>query len=210
MNERRVMIVAGEASGDLHGGNLVRAMRRIDPDLSFYGVGGKKMQTAGVELLADAADMAVVGLTEVFARLPFILKVMRQLKNSFREVKPDAVILVDYPDFNLIIGTEAIFMGAFDAGATGMVCGMGNVFPEVLETMYKMYLAGDRAKAMETQRLILRVRDLTKLGPTVPIMHAILQMRGIDGGYSRSPLIEIDEATKNKVEQGLKELKFLD
>ena len=118
--------------------------------------------------------------------------------------------IADYPDFNLIVGTEAIFMGAFDAGATGMVCGMGNVFPEVLETMYKAYLAGDRAKAMETQRLILRVRAITKLGPTVPIMHAILQMRGIDGGYSRSPLIEIDEATKNKVEQGLKELKFLD
>ena len=48
------MIVAGEASGDLHGGNLVRAMRRIDPGLSFYGVGGKRMQSAGVELLAEA------------------------------------------------------------------------------------------------------------------------------------------------------------
>ena len=119
----------------------------------------------------------------------------------------DAV--ANYPDFNVIVGTEAIFMGAFDAGATGMVCGMGNVFPEILEKMYKAYLAGDKAQAMEMQRLILRVRAITKMAPTVPIMHAILQMRGIDAGYSRSPFIEIDEATKNKVKQGLKELKVL-
>jgi dihydrodipicolinate synthase/N-acetylneuraminate lyase len=119
----------------------------------------------------------------------------------------DAV--ANYPDFNVIVGTEAIFMGAFDAGATGMVCGMGNVFPEILETMYKSYIAGDKARAMEMQRLILRVRAITKMGPTVPIMHAILQMRGIDAGYSRSPLIEIDEATKHKVKQGLKDLEVL-
>jgi dihydrodipicolinate synthase/N-acetylneuraminate lyase len=115
----------------------------------------------------------------------------------------------DYPDFNLIVGTEAIFMGAFDAGAVGMVCGMGNIFPEVLATMYQAYIAGDRTKAMETQRLILKMRAITKLGPTVPIMHAILNMRGVDAGCSRSPLIEIDDATKAKVRKGLQELNLL-
>jgi dihydrodipicolinate synthase/N-acetylneuraminate lyase len=114
-----------------------------------------------------------------------------------------------YPDFNLIVGTEAIFMGAFDAGAVGMVCGMGNIFPEVLATMYQAYNAGDRTKAMETQRLILKMRAITKLGPTVPIMHAILNMRGVDAGCSRSPLIEIDDATKAKVRRGLQELNLL-
>ena len=119
----------------------------------------------------------------------------------------DAV--TDYPDFNVIIGTEAIFMGAFDAGATGMVCGMGNVFPEILAKMYKDYLAGDKAAAMEAQRLILKIRAITKMGPTVPIMHAILEMRGIDAGYSRSPFIPIDDATKAKVKQALETLKVM-
>jgi lipid-A-disaccharide synthase len=101
------MIVAGEASGDLHGGNLVRAMHQIDPDLSFYGVGGKRMQAAGVELLADAADMAVVGLTEVAFKLGMILRVMRSLKVSLLTEKPDLVILIDYPDFNLPVARAA-------------------------------------------------------------------------------------------------------
>jgi lipid-A-disaccharide synthase len=101
------MIVAGEASGDLHGGNLVRAMHQMDPDLSFYGVGGKRMQAAGVELLADAADMAVVGLTEVAFKLGMILRVMRRLKVSLLTEKPDLVILIDYPDFNLPVARAA-------------------------------------------------------------------------------------------------------
>ena len=119
-------------------------------------------------------------------------------------------VVKDFPDFNLIVGTEAIFMGAFDAGAAGMVCGMGNIFPEVLTTMYHAYNAGDRTKAMETQRLVLKMRAITKLGPTVPIMHAILNMRGIDAGCSRSPLIEIDDATKAKVRKGLQDLNLLE
>ena len=101
------MIVAGEASGDLHGGNLVRAMRALDPALSFYGVGGKQMAEAGVDLWADAADMAVVGLTEVFFKLGTILKVMHRLKASLRRDRPDLVILIDYPDFNLPLARAA-------------------------------------------------------------------------------------------------------
>jgi lipid-A-disaccharide synthase len=107
VNTRRVMIVAGEASGDLHGGNLVRAMHRLDPNLSFYGVGGESMQKAGVELLADAADMAVVGLTEVIYKLGPILRVMHRLKASLKREHPDLVILIDYPDFNLPLARAA-------------------------------------------------------------------------------------------------------
>jgi dihydrodipicolinate synthase/N-acetylneuraminate lyase len=119
----------------------------------------------------------------------------------------DAV--ADYPDFNVIVGTEAFFMGAFDAGATGMICGMGNIFPELLERMYKAYLAGDREKAMNDQRLILRLRAITKSSPTVPILHAVLKMRGIDGGYPRSPYIEIDDGVRKKVKKGLEDLGLL-
>jgi lipid-A-disaccharide synthase len=105
------MIVAGEASGDLHGGNLIREMQRIDPDLSFYGMGGERMKSAGVKLLADAADMAVVGLTEVVFKLGTILQAMHRLRTSLRKERPDLVILIDYPDFNLPLARTARRLG---------------------------------------------------------------------------------------------------
>ncbi|MBM4315153.1 MAG: lipid-A-disaccharide synthase [Deltaproteobacteria bacterium] len=107
MNTRKIMIVAGEASGDLHGGNLVHAMHRFDPGLSFYGVGGARMKAAGVALIADAADMAVVGVTEVVFKLGLILHTMRRLKTSLAKDPPALVILIDYPDFNLSVARAA-------------------------------------------------------------------------------------------------------
>lgn len=98
---KEILIVAGEASGDLHGSHLVREMLAADPLLRFYGVGGKRMEAAGVELYAACADMAVVGLTEVFGKLPFFLGVLKRLKASLRSRRPDLLILIDYPDFNL-------------------------------------------------------------------------------------------------------------
>jgi lipid-A-disaccharide synthase len=106
-SKKRIMIVAGEASGDLHGGNLVQAMHKIDPGIRFYGVGGRNLKEAGVELIADAADMAVVGLTEVVFKLGMILKVMAQLKASLKKDRPDLLILIDYPDFNLPLAKAA-------------------------------------------------------------------------------------------------------
>src|SRR3990172_4090538 len=93
-----IMVVAGEASGDMHAASLVKALQRCDPTLRFYGMGGERLREAGVRLIADAADMAVVGLTEVCRKLPYIIKVMKQLTQSWRLEKPAVVILVDYPD----------------------------------------------------------------------------------------------------------------
>jgi len=118
-------------------------------------------------------------------------------------------VVTKYPDFNLIVGTEAFFMGAFDAGATGMICGLGNAFPELIRKMVDAYMKGDRQEAMDLQRLVLKVRDLTKSGPTVPILLDILETRGITAGYGRSPYIEIDPATSAKVTSGLKALGLL-
>ena len=106
-NPRKIMIVAGEQSGDLHGSNLVKAMHRIDPTLLFYGIGGRKMKDAGVELMANSDDMAVVGLTEVAGKLGMILGVMRRMKQALKERKPALLILIDYPDFNLLLGKAA-------------------------------------------------------------------------------------------------------
>ena len=104
---KTIMIVAGEASGDMHGAGLVREMLKADSALSFYGIGGKKMQAAGVQILADASAMAVVGFTEVFSKLRAILKIMRRMKKSLDERHPDLVILIDYPDFNLPLAKAA-------------------------------------------------------------------------------------------------------
>ena len=104
---KEILIVAGEASGDLHGSRLVGEMLAADPSLRFFGVGGKRMEAAGVELYAACADMAVVGLTEVFGKLHFFLGVLKRLKNSLRSRRPDLVILIDYPDFNLPLARAA-------------------------------------------------------------------------------------------------------
>jgi lipid-A-disaccharide synthase len=101
------MIVAGEASGDMHGASLVREMLKIDPSLNFYGIGGGKLQDAGVRLLANASEMAVVGLTEVISKLGKFVSVMNLMKKSLNDVKPDLVILIDYAGFNLRLAKAA-------------------------------------------------------------------------------------------------------
>jgi lipid-A-disaccharide synthase len=104
---KTIMIIAGEASGDMHGANLVREMLKINPALNFYGIGGNKLQEEGVNLLANASSMAVVGLTEVVSKLESILKIMGMMKRSLNERRPDLVILIDYPDFNLPLAKAA-------------------------------------------------------------------------------------------------------
>lgn len=95
------MIVAGEASGDLHGSRLVAEALRLDPGLRFFGIGGSKMRATGVETLVDASEMAVVGLVEVIAHFDVIYRAYRTLKRIIRSDPPDLLILIDYPDFNL-------------------------------------------------------------------------------------------------------------
>ena len=114
-----------------------------------------------------------------------------------------------HPDFNVIIGTEAIFVAAFEAGATGCVCGMANIYPELLADLYQAQIQGKREKAMALQREILMLRQITKNGPTVPILHAILRHRGIDAGYPREPYMPIDAEMEAKVVRELKDLDLL-
>ncbi|MGV8058440.1 MAG: lipid-A-disaccharide synthase [Smithellaceae bacterium] len=104
---KNVMIIAGEASGDMHGASLVREMLKINPELNFCGVGGNKMSEAGVKLLANVSQTAVVGLTEVVFKLSGFIKIIRRLMKSLDESEPVLVILIDYPDFNLNIVAPA-------------------------------------------------------------------------------------------------------
>ncbi|MFH0812418.1 MAG: lipid-A-disaccharide synthase [Pseudomonadota bacterium] len=103
----KVLIIAGEASGDLHGSHLVKAMLSLNPGLRFYGVGGDQMRKVGVKLLAHISDLAVVGITEVLFKLRTIYRVYRKLKHSLVSDPPSLIILIDYPDFNLLFARAA-------------------------------------------------------------------------------------------------------
>ncbi len=96
-----ILVVSGEASGDLHGGRLVQALNTLAPDCKIFGIGGEHMAQAGMELLFHIRDMAVVGFTEVIRHLPFLRRVMHTLEAEVEARKPSVAILIDYPGFNL-------------------------------------------------------------------------------------------------------------
>lgn len=102
-----VLVVAGEASGDRHGAGLVRAVRALDPGLRFSGVGGREMAEAGVTLYQDVARLGVVGLVEVLGCLPVLWRTYRTLKHALHERRPALCLLIDYPDFNLLLARQA-------------------------------------------------------------------------------------------------------
>src|SRR5437868_882510 len=99
----KIMIVAGEPSGDGHAAKLVRALSALAPEtkFEFFGATSHKMREAGVEEIVNADDFSVVGLPEIARALPMFWKDFQKLKQAASERKPDAVILVDFPDFNL-------------------------------------------------------------------------------------------------------------
>jgi len=107
----RVLIVAGEASGDAHAARLVAAMRGELPSVQVFGVGGEALAREGVELLFPAAALAVVGLSEVAAKLPAVVRALLTLGRAMRRRRPSLVILVDFPDFNFWVARLARWHG---------------------------------------------------------------------------------------------------
>jgi lipid-A-disaccharide synthase len=103
----RVAISAGEASGDRLGAELARALRELRPDVEVMGMGGPEMRAAGVRVVQDAADVAVVGIVEVFAHLPEIRAAMGRLESMLRADRPDVLVPIDFPDFNLRLAARA-------------------------------------------------------------------------------------------------------
>ena len=104
---KQVMIIAGEASGDQHAALLVDAVQKNNSDIKFFGIGGEKMRAAGVDTMVDAADMAVVGLIEVLAHRKVIFAALDKMRSLLTKKKPDLLILVDYPEFNLRLAKAA-------------------------------------------------------------------------------------------------------
>ena len=111
MTARPVMLIAGEISGDMHAARLVRELRARRPDLAFFGIGGPALRQAGMETVADIKDMAVLGLSEVLWKYFFFRNVFNRVLRLARERRPQAVILVDYPGFNLRLAKRLRAMG---------------------------------------------------------------------------------------------------
>jgi lipid-A-disaccharide synthase len=111
MKPKKVMMVAGEASGDLHGARLIEAVHQTDPGIQFFGMGGAALERAGMALLYSNQSLSVVGITEVLLKLGTIRKALSGLKHALRLERPDLVILIDFPDFNLRLAKFAHRLG---------------------------------------------------------------------------------------------------
>lgn len=108
---KRVVIVAGEASGDAHAGRMIKALKNQRPDIQVSGIGGDALREAGAEIFTDFSELAVMGLVEVLKRYRQIKAIFNQLVERLSKDKPDLLILVDYPGFNLKLAKKAHKLG---------------------------------------------------------------------------------------------------
>lgn len=108
---KKILIIAGEASGDLHGAGLIKEMKNLDPSIQFVGIGGDRMINAGLNAIYHINQMAFLGFAEVIRHLPFIHKVKNELLQIVTNEKIRNVILIDYPGFNLSIAKELHKLG---------------------------------------------------------------------------------------------------
>ncbi|MGB9665034.1 MAG: lipid-A-disaccharide synthase [Ignavibacteria bacterium] len=108
---REILIIAGETSGDLHGSNLVKSIKQFDSTIKFFGIGGDRMREVGVDLVYHINSLSFMGFVEVIKHIPFLKKVKKNILAFVKEKNPDAVILIDYPGFNLSIAKELHKLG---------------------------------------------------------------------------------------------------
>ncbi|MGZ8866729.1 MAG: lipid-A-disaccharide synthase [Thermoanaerobaculia bacterium] len=107
----KIAVVAGEASGDLHAGSVLRELKALDPGIKLFGIGGDLMDREGVELLYHARDLGFVGLFNVLRHIGMFRRVFRDFMERVEAERPDAVLLVDYPGFNLRVARRAKELG---------------------------------------------------------------------------------------------------
>lgn len=172
---RKIMIIAGEASGDLHGARLVQALHQIDPELSFCGMGSREMTAARVEILFDAARIAVVGAVEVLAHLSDILNARKTLVQRMREDRPDLLILIDFPDFNLLLARKAKKLGI-------------PIF----------YYISPQVWAWRTGRVKTIGRLVDVIGVILPFEETFYRTRGVPAHYVGHPLLDSVRITLNR------------
>lgn len=175
MKSKKILLVAGEVSGDLHGSHLVEAIQRIKPEVQFLGVGGEGLKRRGMKLLYPAHSLSVVGLTEVFIKLRSILEALRRLKKSLDQERPDLVILIDFPDFNLRLAKIAHRRG-----------------------IPILYYISPQVWAWRPKRIKLIARLVKKMVVLFPFEVPLYEAAGVDVEWVGHPLLDIVKPTLPK------------
>jgi len=175
MNSKKIMLVAGEVSGDLHGAYLVEAIHRIDSEIQFFGMGGKELERMGMKLLYHSQDLSVVGITEVLLKLSSVVKALRVLKQSLDQEKPDLVILIDFPDFNLRMAKIAHRRG-----------------------IPVLYYISPQVWAWRSKRIKLIARLVRKMIVLFPFEVPLYEAAGVDVEWVGHPLLDMVRPTLPK------------
>jgi lipid-A-disaccharide synthase len=163
-----VLLVAGEASGDLHGATLARALAALAPGLTMAGMGGPRMAAAGVRILHGIDRVAVVGVTEVLRRLPALWRVFRDLSRCLARRRPRVLVLIDFPDFNLRLARRARRLG----------------IPVV-------YFIAPQVWAWRRGRLRAMARDVTRVLAIFPFEVGVYREAGVPVEFVGHPLLDI-------------------
>jgi lipid-A-disaccharide synthase len=174
---RRVLISAGEASGDLYAAGLVDALRRRNPDLEFFGCAGPRMQQAGVRTIVDSRSLAVVGLVEVITHIPRIYGEYRKLVAAAKETRPDIAILTDSPDFHLRLARQLKKLN----------------IPVI-------YLVAPQVWAWRKGRLPLMRRVIDRLLCIFPFEPEFFARHGIDADYIGHPMTRLVRPSASREE----------
>jgi lipid-A-disaccharide synthase len=171
---KRVLIIAGEASGDLYGGKLVKAIHVVDSSVFFLGVGGLHMREAGVKLLWNADEIGVVGLPGV-KRLLTIMSVFRAVSTNLQRWRPDLVVLIDYPEFNLLVAGKAKKLG-----------------------IPVMYYIGPQIWAWRSGRIKTIRRRVDRMVVILPFEERIYREGGVEVSFVGHPLLDVIRVTNEK------------
>jgi lipid-A-disaccharide synthase len=164
---REVLLVAGEASGDLHAAGVATALAALRPDLALAGVGGRHMREAGVELLHDMSSMAVMGFVEVLKHVPAHYALLRRLRERLRAGRVALLVVVDYPGFNLRVAAEAQAAG-----------------------VPVLYFITPQVWAWKKNRLARMARVITRAAVILPFEERLLRDHGIAATFVGHPLLD--------------------
>ncbi|HKY05752.1 MAG TPA: lipid-A-disaccharide synthase, partial [Blastocatellia bacterium] len=177
--ELKILLIAGEASGDKHGAALARALRRLYPETSFemFGSGGDEMRSAGVETLVDAKDVAIIGIPEIARALGRLYAAYRKLITTARDRKPDVVVLIDWPDFNMRVA-RALGRDGFKI----------------------VYYISPQVWAWRKYRVRALRRDVDRMLVILPFEEEFYKDSGIDVEYVGHPLAESVAVTATRRE----------
>ena len=168
-------MVAGEVSGDLQGAHLMEAILHIDPKVQFFGIGGDRLERMGMRLLYHSQSLSVVGITEVLFKIRSILKALRRLKKSLDQERPDLIILIDFPDFNLRLAKIAHRKG-----------------------IPILYYISPQVWAWRPKRVKLIAQWVKKMVVLFPFEVPFYEAAGVDVEWVGHPLLDIVKPTLSK------------